>query len=143
MRHHTKSIGDLGVAEVIRDLARSGIGVALPMSEHLPFDLVAIDENGRLARVQVKARSAPNGVAHVGSFTTWQDRNGTHRRKWIGGIDGLAVFIVDDDVVAYLSADELCGRSTAVRTQAPKNGQRVGVRMAEDHRDPTVMFVGE
>ena len=41
-RHRTKDKGDLGVACVITDLMKAGIQVSLPLSEHLPFDLIAI-----------------------------------------------------------------------------------------------------
>ena len=39
MNHHTKNLGDIGVAQVIASLMKNGIQVCLPISEHLPFDL--------------------------------------------------------------------------------------------------------
>src|SRR5688572_4944057 len=46
MRHHTKDKGDIGLTSVMADLVRHDIQVALPISEHLPFDLVAVHPRG-------------------------------------------------------------------------------------------------
>ena len=55
MNHPTKNKGDIGVAQIIADLMKNGIQVCLPISEHLPFDLIAISPDGHfLKRVQVK-----------------------------------------------------------------------------------------
>jgi hypothetical protein len=48
MRHHTKDKGDIGLACAMADLVKHDIQVALPMSEHLPFDLIAIHPMGYL-----------------------------------------------------------------------------------------------
>jgi PD-(D/E)XK endonuclease len=61
MRHHTKDKGDLGLGFIIGDLLRAGIQVALPLSEHLPFDAIAVDEQGGLRRLQVKYRAVRQG----------------------------------------------------------------------------------
>lgn len=41
MKHHTKDKGDKGTGNVIADLLSKGIQICLPLSEHLPFDLIA------------------------------------------------------------------------------------------------------
>lgn len=64
MLHHTKDKGDCGLAHVIADLFDAGIQVALPISEHLPFDCIAI-HNGSLSRVSVKYRTEENGAVRV------------------------------------------------------------------------------
>lgn len=43
--HHTKDKGDVGLGHVIAVLLENGIQVALPISEHLPFDCIAISED--------------------------------------------------------------------------------------------------
>lgn len=58
---HTKTDGDTGLACVIADLVKHGIGIALPLSEHMPFDLDAVSPDGQLSRVSVKFRRAKNG----------------------------------------------------------------------------------
>ena len=62
MRHHTKDKGDEGLGQVIADLMTSGVHVAVPLSEHLPFDLVAIDDGGVMRRVQVRYRASADGA---------------------------------------------------------------------------------
>lgn len=42
MRHKTKDKGDLAVAKTIAHLLEHNIRCCLPLSEHLPFDLIAV-----------------------------------------------------------------------------------------------------
>jgi len=51
-----KALGDIGQNAVIGKLARLGIGVAIPLSDNYPFDLVAI-VGTKTYRVQVKSSS--------------------------------------------------------------------------------------
>src|SRR4030081_1830150 len=62
MRHHTKDKGDEGLGQVIADLMTSGVHVAVPLSEHLPFDLIAISEHGAMRRVQVRYRASTDAA---------------------------------------------------------------------------------
>ena len=64
VRHHTKDKGDEGLGQVIADLMANGVQVAVPLSEHLPFDLIAIGEHGAMRRVQVRYRGSPD-AAHL------------------------------------------------------------------------------
>ena len=57
VRHHTKDKGDEGLGQVIGDLMSNGVQVAIPLSEHLPFDLIAIGDGGAMRRVQVRYRA--------------------------------------------------------------------------------------
>ena len=66
MYHHTKDKGDVGVGFVIVDLMSKGIHVCLPISEHLPFDLIAVYPEGRLSRLSVNYRSVTKGRIEVG-----------------------------------------------------------------------------
>ena len=93
VRHHTKDKGDEGLGQVIADLMTSGVHVAVPLSEHLPFDLVAIDDGGAMRRVQVRYRTSLDAAhvrCHLG--TSWADRNGTHKRAFdAASIDALVI----------------------------------------------------
>ena len=71
MRHHTKDKGDIGLGFVIADLFSHGIQVALPISEHLPFDLIAISEHRKLARVSVKYRTATGSCLALNLKSFW------------------------------------------------------------------------
>lgn len=132
MRHHTKDKGDLGVACVITDLLKHGIQVALPLSEHLPFDLVAIHPNGPMAKLSVKYRGQnKRGVISVPARSVWCDRNGLHtNRHSPGDYDAVAVYCPDTDQCYYILASELTDSSTTLRITNPGNNQVAGVRMA-------------
>ena len=65
IHNHTKDKGDLGLISIIRDLEIKGIKSCLPISEHLPFDLIAISPEGKLSRVSVKYKIARDGKISV------------------------------------------------------------------------------
>ena len=76
MRHHTKDKGDEGLGQVIGDLMSNGVQVAVPLSEHLPFDLIAIGEGGAMRRVQVRYRASADAAhlrCELGGW--WADRH--------------------------------------------------------------------
>lgn len=80
LRHHTKDKGDRGLAHVVANLIDNGIQVALPISEHMPFDCIAILGNS-LKRISVKYRKATRGKFEVRLRSTWADKNGSHVKK--------------------------------------------------------------
>lgn len=141
-RHHTKDKGDLGVACVIADLAKHGIDVALPLSEHLPFDLIAISADFGLAKIQVKYLSMrTNGTVQVPGRSNWTDRHGTHRRSHRPEeYDSVAVYCPDTDRCYYLPASEVQGRDKVLRILETRNCQRLRVRMADSFTDPFRVF---
>ncbi len=49
MRHHTKDKGDEGLGQITGDFMTHGVHVAVPLSEHLPFDLSRSPSTGRCA----------------------------------------------------------------------------------------------
>lgn len=51
MAHHTKDKGDQGIGFTIANLIQHGIGICVPLSEHLPFDLFACYPDGEVKRV--------------------------------------------------------------------------------------------
>lgn len=142
MRHHTKDKGDAGLGYVIGDLLHSGIQVALPLSEHLPFDAIAVAEDGRLARLQVKYRAATLGRINCEFKTSWADRNGSHNRPFDpASCDALAIYCPEPRMCCYIRVDELGGRVSVVfRLEPTRNGQAKDIRMASDYIDPARIF---
>lgn len=142
MRHHTKDKGDEGLGQVIADLMTSGVHVAVPLSEHLAFDLIAIGEDGAMRRVQVRYRTSVD-AAHVRChlMTSWADRNGTHKRAFdAASIDVLAIYCPSPRTFAYLLASELNASYVNLRFSKAKNGQVKRTRDATEYRDPWRMF---
>jgi hypothetical protein len=142
MRHHTKDKGDIGVACVIADLLKHDVQVALPISEHLPFDLIAIHHSGRMVKLSVKYRElSKHGTVRVRAESFWSDRNGTHNRRHnIGDYDAVAIYCPHTDACYYLCASELSPSCTTLRVTDPSNNQRAGVRLAKWFIDPDRVF---
>jgi hypothetical protein len=137
MRHHTKDKGDLAVARVIVDLARAGIRVCLPLSEHLPFDLVAVSPSlGALRRVQVKYAALRDGCVKIPMRSSHADRHGVHhRRVRLDEFDAFAVYCPQTDTVYYVRWDEIPGTlscSLTLRAVRARNGQVKKMRWAGD-----------
>jgi hypothetical protein len=141
MRHHTKDKGDLGLGFVIADLLSHNIQIAFPLSEHQPFDLIAISEGGLLKRVQVKYRAAVNYVIHCDLRSGWSDRNGHHRREFDGlAVDAVAVFCPNPQICCYVRTDEFTTGELNLRLAPTRNNQLSSIRMASYHRNPNRIF---
>jgi hypothetical protein len=141
-RHHTKEKGDLGVACVIADLMKHGIHAALPMSEHLPYDLIAIAPDGRLSKVSVKFRTMrTDGTVAIPAKSAWADRHGVHTRLHSpGDYDAVALYCPNTGACYYVPAAELRRNITALRILETRNRQQIGVRMADQFTDPQHLF---
>ena len=142
MRHHTKDKGDEGLGQVIANLMTNGVQVAVPLSEHLPFDLIAIDEHGAMRRVQVRYRaSAEAGLLRCELVGSWSDRNGTHKRAFdASAIDVLAIYCPSPRTFVYLLADELPSTGVYLRLSKARNGQIKRTRDASEYHNPWRMF---
>ena len=138
MKHHTKDKGDQGLGFVIADLLSKGVQVALPISEHLPFDCIGIRDNGTMARIQVRYRTASTGRIRIELVSTWSDRHGVHKKLPAkGSYDILAVYCPNTKGCYYVKAGAIDSSEIVLRIDPPKNNQRLGIRMAEDFIDPT------
>lgn len=143
MRHHTKDKGDIGLGFVMADLLSNGIQVALPISEHLPFDCVAIPETGRMLKLSVKYRAcSKTGTLDVPLASSWADRLGTHKRLHDrSAYDALAIYCPDTKRCYYVMMSEVRGHSLHLRIEDPKSGGRQRtIRWANGYADARRMF---
>ncbi len=142
MQHHTKTKGDIGVAKVIADLTCNGIDVCIPLSEHLPFDLIGIDEKGILSRIQVKYISGRDGKIALFFRNHYSDKNGYHTKKHDKTMfDSYAIYCPNTDTIYYLRTDELVGKeSIALRITPSKNNQTKNVKIANEYANANRMF---
>jgi len=131
--HHTKDKGDLGLAMVVADMCAAGISVYLPMSEHQPADLVAMNEEGRMVAVQVKYRKvSANGSIKLHFRSAYSDGKGYHEKAVDRSqFDCYAVYCPDNRKIYYIRNEEISS-STAImlRVTPAKNGQKKGVIIA-------------
>ena len=135
--HHTKEKGDLGVAKCHARLAELGFKLLYPMSEHLPFDLVAY-QDGLFYRVQVKYRCRDKlGQISANLANSWADKNGNHRRKMNKGeVDLVCIYCPETDKCYFLSKAQLGDRESVILRLTPsKNSQALGIRYAKDYED--------
>ncbi len=140
-RHLTKDKGDLALIKVIADLRQHGILCCLPLSEHLPFDLIAVMPDMKtLLRVQVKYRSGTkHGTVLVEFKNNYYDSKKIYWKSVdFSEVDAYAVYIPDVDQVAYFRVDDLQDAvgSLTLRFEPPKNNQRKGVNLIDDFRNP-------
>ena len=84
-----------------------GVPVAIPLSEHLPFDCIAITEHG-LKRVSVKYRAAnKKGVFEVGKRSVWADKHGSHARAHTeDAYDVIAIYCPDTKQCYFVKPSE-------------------------------------
>ena len=141
MRHHTKDKGDLGVGYVIADLISKGIQVALPISEHLPFDCIAIAEDGQLCRLSIKYRISKFGRVEVRLRSSWADKNGSHMKAHKkNDYDATAIYCPSQGACYYVKSSEVEKSTIILRTDPPKNNQEYGVKLAGLYSDPRRLF---
>ena len=131
--HHTKTKADIGVAKVISDLAVKGYVPCIPLSEHQPYDVVAISKTGDVFKLQVKYASLKsNGTIEIRFRSSWADRNGTHIRHYRKeDFDFYAVYCPEKDKVLYIPNDPKCPK--AIRFEKTINNQNLHVKWADDY----------
>ena len=120
----------------------NGVQVAVPLSEHLPFDLIAISEYGAMRRIQVRYRASTDAAqlcCRLGGW--WADRRGNHHRAFdASAIDVLAIYCPSPRTFVYLLVDELLPAHVNLRLSKARNGQVKRTRDASEYRDPLRMF---
>lgn len=107
----SKEKGDIGLTQIIADLTKKNIQIALPISEHLPFDLIAIDTDGELARISVKYREInKEGVVEVPLRTISNNSQGYKIKiADLNKIDGFAIYCPTTEKCYYVDSKELKG----------------------------------
>ncbi len=134
-----KRKGDLAEMKVAADLLDRGCCLSIPFGEDCDYDLIA-DKEHRLHRIQVKYTES-NGriiVVRCRSHSLTKGRIRQTKHYTAETIDWIAVYDRTTDRCYYCPSSELGdGRSElSLRLVAARNGQRIGIRSAEDYIDP-------
>lgn len=139
MAHHTKDKGDLAVGMVIADLLIHGYSYAPLISEHLPFDLIAVEQVGkfRTRQIQVKYCSLKNdGRITFMLHSSYADKNGSHMKPVDRStFDTYAIFCPDMKVIYYVKSCEIPQKSAGaftLRITKPKNNQVKGINFTHN-----------
>ena len=150
MSHPTHVKGTRAEAIVLADLIKHGYHVLTPFSGHAPYDLVAADERHRLSRIQVKFRRAKDGVLSVPLRRHHINSKGIVSKPIERDhLDGFAIYCPDNEKIYYVPMQALRGVRTSLSLRlnparpvrgSVKGKRRRQSRMAEDFRDPSVLF---
>ena len=141
MKHHTKDKGDIGLGFILADLMDHDIHVALPISEHLPFDCIAISSDLQMKRVSVKFRNMHKNTLSVKLKSVWSDRHGTHIKIHDKtSYDCIAVYCPNTRSCYYVRMDEIEGFDLLLRISPAKNHQVKHIKYAEDFANPERIF---
>jgi PD-(D/E)XK endonuclease len=132
---HPKDIGDRSQLAIMYALVCAGYEALVPFGENTRYDL-AIDEGGRLARVQCKTGRLRDGAIRFQTSSSY----GHHRnpkaikRHYLGEVDFFAVFCPETGGIYLIPIGDVPNRSNAyLRVDAPRNNQRERVRFAADY----------
>jgi hypothetical protein len=133
---NTKDKGNIGEAQVIADLLRQGVQVALPFGDNLPFDLIAVGPDLRLWKVQVKYARVYRGVLRIRNSRMSENTRRRYEQAYTPTqVDVFAVFCPDTQQVYYVSYSEVSARAIFhLRVTETQNQQSMGVHWHGDYR---------
>lgn len=124
MKHHTKSKGDIAVGYTIANLFANGFSVCLPVSEHLPFDLIAVNEQCEVARVQVKYTRLKKKRLVLKLRSSYANRKGVFTKTIDRNmIDGYSIYCPDLDKVFYVGKSFIPSKSVNSYSVNPTVGK--------------------
>lgn len=140
----SSTVGAIGENLVINDLLRLGCRVYKEVTAGNDVDLVA--HNGtRFFRVQVKSvAETKRGVLPVSIEKRWRDKTGawTRSRYTTESVDVIAAVAVDRGIVAYIPLADFGEQVVmCIRFEAPRNGQKKGVRVLADFSPDRIISV--
>lgn len=128
--------GTLGEIAVCKDLIQRGYDLFFGIGNHSKVDLIVLDENYNIYKIQIKAVNSSDDAVSVYSIKSCLNPkyNSTYT---IHQVDVFAVYIIDEDIVFYVSAKEILenGKCSKFRLSASKNGQKKFVRYVSDYLD--------
>lgn len=135
----TNQKGDIGLAKVIADIVSKGYFCYLPMSQHLPIDLIITSREGETKRVQVKYAAAKNSVIRVKLYTTTCDGSASYANVTDKNqIDIFAVYCPDIEKVIYVDTKRLLGHTKEFSISFGKGN--IKSNRLEDFLSLSIMF---
>ena len=98
--------GTLGEIAVCKELFQLGYNVFVESGNHSKVDLIVLDENFKTYKIQVKTTNSKDDCVSVYSIKNCLNPkyNSTYTIKQV---DIFAVYVIDQDLVFYISAVEI------------------------------------
>lgn len=137
--------GDIGLAKAISDLSVRGYKIFVPLSAHLIVDLVVMNSDGMLCKLQVKyCKMHTHGRVHVKLCKTYTNTKGQRTTTCDrDAFDGFAVYSEATDKVYYISNRQIPNDAVELfsfrYTDEPSRCNRP-VRYATEFEEPEVLF---
>ena len=101
---NTTEKGQIGLAKTIADLVSKGYNVFLPFADVNVVDLVCMNSNGDLKRIQIKYKKKTGGCI---SIPLQGVQNGQRVNINLKMVDMFAVYCPDNDEVYYVPTEVL------------------------------------
>lgn len=133
---NTVMIGDIGESLAIASFTKAGFIVSKPLSNNASYDLI-VEYNNRLYKVQVKTTNSEKDGKMVFATKTTNYTRG----KWASNsyskneVDLFFLYCVENEWCGIYLVDEseTIPVELNIRIVPPKNGQKIGIRFAENY----------
>jgi hypothetical protein len=128
---NTSLTGEVSRTQVIAALTLQGKRVLVPLADFQRYDL-AIDDGGRLLRIQCKTGRLSQGAIHFHpcSIDSRSKQGGCVRKGYQGEVDLFGVFCPEVKKCYLVPVEEAPITGCYLRIDPPKNGQKTGIRWA-------------
>lgn len=117
---------------ILAALVSRGYRVLLPFGVNHRYDLV-IDDGGCFVRVQCKTGRLRDGRVLFNALSTRSNTTISQRNGYKGQAELFLVWCPDTDGIYCIAVMDATQSVVTLRVEAPRNGQRSGVRWAADH----------
>ena len=128
----TTQLGDIAELMTAAELARRGYIVSRPLTNGAPYDLL-IDTQDGIRRVQVKKASRSITGAWRLMCSTSKSHRGRSPVSYNGRVDCIIAVDLDEPAYFLIFGNDLQNLSIFIRTDAAKNNQKDGIRLAADY----------
>ena|SRR5208283_3216036 len=131
---NSSQAGNVAVAAVLAELVGRGEQVLIPFGDAQRYDLVTLNNNGSFTRIQVKKGRLSRNKTVIRFRTCSQSRN-CPRKSYKNDAEMFAVHVADLGKIYFIPVTDAPETDCQLRLTPPKNGQRDGIRWAEDYEN--------
>ncbi len=139
-------IGHLTVNQVAWALVNRGKRVFIPFGDSDRIDLIYLDDDGRVVRVQCKtARLVKGAIVFPTSSIHAPSRTGLPKTVWRsyrGEIDAFGVYCPATGTIYLVPVEDVPENGALLRFSPPKNGQKTHIRWAKQYENGAVAQLG-
>jgi hypothetical protein len=127
----TKQTGDISEAVVTAALLRAGKTVLAPFGDRSRYD-IALDEDGKLVRIQVKTGWVSDGCLVFRTCSSTRQKGQRVETRYSGQIEYFAVYHREADKIYLVPVDAVVGERGFLRLEPPRpKGKKKNLRYAE------------